>query len=162
MRRGGREHLLFGDVHVSKAIHRWRTALVIRELEDELAALAAFATTEQRLTHLMAEKAQLESAVAARRLSLLHGGTSEAGDPEVARLNVEVAGLDEQIAPLAIASSELHNPSWGLLMRAGLDKSLFARQVERYADVYTSRVSNLESVTPFGILRAAWAPLPHD
>ena len=29
---------------------------------------------------------------------------------------------------------------WGPLMRAGNDKSLFARQVERYADVYTSRV----------------------
>ena len=63
---------------------------------------------------------------------------------------------------MRFAAGTLGNATWGPLMRSGYDKSLFARQVERYADVYTSRVSNLESVTPFGILRAAWAPLPHD
>ena len=47
-------------------------------------------------------------------------------------------------------------------MRAGNDKSLFARQVERYADVYTSRASNLRHPTPFGYLRAARGSLPHD
>ena len=47
-------------------------------------------------------------------------------------------------------------------MRAGNDKSLFARQVERYADVYTSRVSNLRYETPYAYLRAARGSLPHD
>jgi hypothetical protein len=33
---------------------------------------------------------------------------------------------------------------WGYLSRAGLnDKSQLTRQIEKYADVYTSRVSNL-------------------
>ena len=32
---------------------------------------------------------------------------------------------------------------WGYLSRAGLnDKSQFTRQIEKYADIYTSRVSN--------------------
>jgi 5'-nucleotidase len=39
-------------------------------------------------------------------------------------------------------------------MRAGNDKSRLARQIERHADVYTSRVSNLLHLTPFGYLRA--------
>jgi hypothetical protein len=47
-------------------------------------------------------------------------------------------------------------------MRAGADKSLFARQVERYADVYTSRVSNFRYETPYAYLRAARGSLPHD
>jgi hypothetical protein len=47
-------------------------------------------------------------------------------------------------------------------MRAGIDKSLFARQVERYADVYTSRVSNFLAVGPFAMLRAGRLSLPHD
>ena len=47
-------------------------------------------------------------------------------------------------------------------MRAGSDKSLFARQVERYADVYMSRVSNFLYQTPFGFLRANRPSLPHD
>ena len=52
--------------------------------------------------------------------------------------------------------------AWGLRLRAGNDKSLFARQVEKYADIYTSRVSNLLYETPFGYLRAARGSLPHD
>ncbi len=47
-------------------------------------------------------------------------------------------------------------------MRAGIDKSLFARQVERHADVYTSRVSNFLAVGPFALLRAGRLSLPHD
>ena len=54
------------------------------------------------------------------------------------------------------------NERWGLLMRAGNDRSLFARQVERYADLYTSRVSNLGAETPYGYLRARRTNLPHD
>ena len=62
----------------------------------------------------------------------------------------------------AIAGSRLRNEVWGPLMRAGVDKSLFARQVEKYADVYTSRVSNFAAETPYGFLRAARGTLPHD
>jgi len=73
-----------------------------------------------------------------------------------------LVSLDERIAPLARAAGELGNPTWGSLMRAGNDKSLYARQVERYADVYLSRVSNFLYETPFGFLRAARPSLPHD
>jgi len=38
---------------------------------------------------------------------------------------------------------------------------LFARQVERYADIYTSRVSNFLAATPFAYPRAARGSLPH-
>ena len=85
--------------------------------------------------------------------------TSEADRDAV---TAEAATLDEEVAPLARASAEQGNPIWGPLMRAGADKSLFARQVERYADVYTSRVSNLRYETPYGYLRAARGSLPHD
>ena len=40
------------------------------------------------------------------------------------------------------------NQKWGYLSRAGLnDKSQFTRQIEKHADVYTSRVSNLLRLT---------------
>jgi hypothetical protein len=70
--------------------------------------------------------------------------------------------LDDQIAPLAKASSRLLNENWGPLMRTGKDKSLFARQVERYADIYTARVSNFLHHTPFIYLRSHRGSLPHD
>ncbi|MFQ6047596.1 MAG: 5'-nucleotidase domain-containing protein, partial [Gemmatimonadales bacterium] len=69
---------------------------------------------------------------------------------------------DEEITPLAVAANELHNERWGLLMRAGNDKSHLARQVERSADIYMSRVSNFLHQTPFAYLRAPRGSLPHD
>ena len=77
-------------------------------------------------------------------------------------LRERLVALDARIGPLAKASSELVNTRWGLLLRTGNDKSHLARQLERYADIYTSRVSNLLAVTPFAYLRSPRGSLPHD
>ncbi|SDU71357.1 HAD-IG family 5'-nucleotidase [Jiangella alkaliphila] len=152
---------LFGDVHVTKSALRWRTALIMRELEAEIAAAQVFAPDEAELRRFMVEKAVLEDRLAHARMALLRpgaDGTREAVEAERAALRA----LDERIAPLARAAGELGNPTWGPMMRAGNDKSLFARQVEKYADIYTSRVANLGLRTPFAFLRAARTSLPHD
>ena len=47
-------------------------------------------------------------------------------------------------------------------MRAGNDKSLFARQVERYADIYTSRVSNFLFYSPLQYFRSHRDRMPHE
>ena len=50
---------------------------------------------------------------------------------------------------------------WGYLSRAGLnDKSQFTRQIEKYADIYTSRVSNFLRYTPFAYFRFVALPSP--
>ena len=41
-----------------------------------------------------------------------------------------LVALDERIAPIARQSGEILNQRWGLLLRAGNDKSHLARQVE--------------------------------
>ncbi len=78
------------------------------------------------------------------------------------KLREKLVALDAQIAPLARAHGELGNARWGLLFRAGNDKSNLARQIERYADIYTSRVSNFLLETPFVYLRSPRGSLPHD
>jgi 5'-nucleotidase len=78
------------------------------------------------------------------------------------RLRASLEALDGKIAPLARRGGEILNQRWGLLMRAGNDKSHLARQVERFADIYTSRVSNFLFETPFVYLRAPRGSLPHD
>jgi 5'-nucleotidase len=159
---------LFGDVHVSKATLRWRTALILRELEAELADSVTFAADEARLRELMADKEVLEDRLASMRLERVHAKAGGDADRDrqlqraISRLAGQVRRLDDRIGPLARASGELGNARWGPLMRAGSDKSLFARQVERHADVYTSRVSNFGLRTPFAYLRAARTSLPHD
>jgi HAD superfamily 5'-nucleotidase-like hydrolase len=162
---------IYVDVNVSKNVLRWRTALILRELEDELAAQHAFAERQQQLQELMARKEAMELEYSQLRLDLQRR-THRYGPPvatapaeleaRMARLRTELRRLDEQIAPLAMAAGELVNRRWGPLMRVGNDKSHLARQVERYADIYTSRVSNFLYETPFVFLRSPRGSLPHD
>ncbi len=84
------------------------------------------------------------------------------GAGTVDEIRAAISAVDDSITPLAVRAGSLRNQRWGPLMRAGIDKSLFARQVERYADVYTSRVSNFLAVGPFAMLRAGRLSLPHD
>jgi 5'-nucleotidase len=165
---------VYADVHVSSQIRRWRTALVLRELEVEIAAQQGFAAQHAELQRLMAEKERLEREQAQLRLSLQRSSLEYAEAIEESQgrqrhvherlraLKAAQIGLDRLITPLAQQAGELGNRRWGPLMHAGNDKSRLARQIERYADVYTSRVSNLLHVTPFGYLRAPRGNLPHD
>jgi HAD superfamily 5'-nucleotidase-like hydrolase len=166
---------LFGDVHVSKDMLRWRTGLILREIETEIRALEEAREAESELTVLMGQKVALDTRIARLRLARQRmekrygpGCPKEGGDSlesleaAIKAVAEENLALDAKIAPLARAFSVLGNPTWGPLMRAASDKSLFARQVERYADIYTSRVSNFLTATPFAYLRAARGSLPHD
>jgi HAD superfamily 5'-nucleotidase-like hydrolase len=162
---------MFGDVHVTKRALRWRTALVLRELEDEIAAIEAFSAAESTLMEGMAQKQQLETELSHARLQLQR---ARCGYGPIASLSVDeleariqslraaLVGLDSTLGPMAQAATELLNPRWGLLTRAGNDKSHLARQIERYADIYMSRVSNLLHVTPYVYLRSPRGSLPHD
>jgi hypothetical protein len=162
---------LFVDVNVSKKVLRWRTALVVRELEAEIEAFQEFAERQQQLSDMMEQKEELEAEYSAMRLKLqrlregygpVDGRDASSLEDEMASIRDQLVALDERIAPLAKTSSRLVNENWGPLMRTGKDKSLFARQVERYADVYTGRVSNFLHQTPFTYLRSHRGSLPHD
>jgi HAD superfamily 5'-nucleotidase-like hydrolase len=161
---------LFGDIHASKDMRQWRTALILREMEREVRDVQAFAPKQEQLTRLMSRKISLEHELSVLRLAAQRKkgryGPAESGaageDRTIQKVREELVALDEEIGPLARAAGRLGNERWGPLMRAGNDKSLFTRQVERYADVYTSQVSNFLYVTPFGFLRASRSSLPHD
>ncbi len=162
---------IWGDVRVTKSVLRWRTCLVLRELEGEIEANGGFEPQQAELRRRMGAKQRLEAEHCRLRLTrqrLHHGyGPPSAHQPRELRaaedeLWARMQAMDAEIAPLARASSALSHPIWGPLMRAGNDKSMLARQVERSADIYTSRVSNLGAVTPFAYLRSPRGSLPHD
>ncbi len=170
---------MFGDVHLTNKVLRWRTALILRELDDEVEAITSFHADEHVLSQKMALKQQLEDELSHARLAVqrrrdgygpaVDAAPGPAPGPGIdelqaraAALRARLIALDAEIAPLARAASRLHHPRWGLLTRAGNDKSHLARQVERYADLYTSRVSNFLRVTPFEYLRSPRGSLPHD
>lgn len=162
---------IFADVHASKRTVRWRTALVLREIEDDIAANDASADEEARLGALMRDKTALERRLALLRLDLMrrrHGrpavvdGPQSEVEADIERLKTDLATLDGVISPLAEGVGRSPHPRWGAIMRAGIDKSHMARQIERYADVYTSRVSNFLGATPSAYFRSPKSSLPHD
>jgi HAD superfamily 5'-nucleotidase-like hydrolase len=164
---------VFADVHVTKDVLRWRTALVVRELEQEIEDADAFADKQAQLVAWMDQKAALEHRGSQLRLYLQRKEQGYLPPPGAARDSAAVRGelsglrgeldaVDQRVAELARAASELGNRRWGPLLRAGNDKSRMARQLERYADIYTSRVSNLGYYTPFAYLRPPAGTLPHD
>jgi 5'-nucleotidase len=162
---------IYVDVKISKSVLRWRTALVLWELEGEVAAAEARLEREARLAELMAEKEQLDALGCQIRLDLqrLHGGygpkvaaTEEELTKALAEVRAKLLELDHTISPMAAAVASTPNSNWGSLLYAGNDKSHLARQVERSADIYTSRVSNFLFRTPFAYLRSQRGTLPHD
>jgi hypothetical protein len=162
---------VYADVHVTKDLLRWRTALVVRELEDEIANAQSFRAKQAELNGLMQHKTALEQQYSQLRLLLSRQEHGYAPGPDqpigvvrarMAEIRSELAELDQRVGELARQSSELGNKRWGPILRAGNDKSRMARQLERYADIYTSRVSNLAYYTPYGYLRPPAGTLPHD
>lgn len=163
------DHIV-GDVQITKDILRWRTALIVRELEDELVALERFAPRRRKLSELIAAKEEAEREYCGLKLALQRreagygpreGAVRDAG-PRIGRLRARMDSLDARIEPLTEEMNSLHNRRWGLLLRAGNDKSYLARMVEQYADIYMSRVSNMAIQTPFAYMRSTYVTMPHD
>lgn len=162
---------VFADVRVSKVELRWRTALILRELEDEIFQIQTFGADQDRLTTMMAEKVRFENLLSQARLNLQRRRFDRENAPDrslddlekrVTSLRVHLLELDAGIVPFARTASSLNNERWGLLLRAGNDKSHLAHQLERSADVYTSRVSNFMLASPYAFLRSSRGSMPHD
>ncbi|XP_077217749.1 uncharacterized protein LOC143852238 isoform X2 [Tasmannia lanceolata] len=167
---------IYTDVSISKVHLRWRTALICRELEKEFNALIQSRGHREALVELMHQKELVGDLFNQLRLALQRRtqgrpaqtlGATKMGDQELTecmqKLLIVMQRLDQKIAPMLEADGEHFNRRWGYLSRAGLwDKSHLTRQIERYADIYTSRVSNFLHYTPFMYFCAQEQTLAHD
>ena len=54
------------------------------------------------------------------------------------------------------------NPYWGLMFKEGNENCRFGEQVEHYACLYTSRVSNLLFYSPMQYFRSPREAMPHE
>lgn len=96
----------------------------------------------------------------------LQGETLRAARAELRRRSETLRGAarktDEDIDQLELDIEHAFNPHWGPLFKAGAENSRFGEQVEDYACVYTSRVSNFLSYSPFQYFRSPRDHLPHE
>lgn len=167
---------IYTDVSQSKVHLRWRTALICRELEEEYSALIRSMDHRLTLIELINQKEVVGDLFNQLRLALQRRtkgrpaqtlAATNMDDQELTesmqKLLIVMRRLDQKIAPMLEADGEHFNKRWGFLSRAGLwDKSHLMRQIEKYADIYTSRVSNFLQYTPFMYFRSQEQTLAHD
>ncbi|KAL2459790.1 HAD-superfamily hydrolase [Forsythia ovata] len=167
---------IYTDVSQSKVHLRWRTALICRELEQEYSALIHNQGHRAKLVELINQKEVVGDLFNQLRLALQRRtkgrpaqtlAATRMDDEEltesIQKLLIVMQRLDQKIAPMLEADGEHFNKRWGFLSRAGLwDKSHLMRQIEKYADIYTSRVSNFLHYTPFMYFHAQEQSLAHD
>ncbi len=171
---------IYGDIVKSKKSSLWRTCMVVEELEHELAylgrhaeqmrSLAAHERLEVRLEdELNLERARLNSVE--RHLAHLdfEEGSRELLEQErldAKRLLEELRRASREVGAEVVRLSGLieagFNPHWGLAFKEGAENSRFGEQVEDYACLYTSRVSNLLFSSPMQYFRAPRAVMPHE
>eukprot|EP00276_Gloeochaete_wittrockiana_P015045 CAMPEP_0184336096 /NCGR_PEP_ID=MMETSP1089-20130417/4521_1 /TAXON_ID=38269 ORGANISM="Gloeochaete wittrockiana, Strain SAG46.84" /NCGR_SAMPLE_ID=MMETSP1089 /ASSEMBLY_ACC=CAM_ASM_000445 /LENGTH=629 /DNA_ID=CAMNT_0026661035 /DNA_START=66 /DNA_END=1954 /DNA_ORIENTATION=- len=173
---------MFGDVNMSKRRLKWRTALILREFERELEILDRTRSYYERYVKLHAEKESLEHQFSLLRLAHIRRRFAAVSHPRIYDADVEQwmqdndVAVDERIAnvrrrlirldalmiPLLNNEAREFNKLWGSLFRAANEKSYLTREIERYADIYTSRVSNMLPYTPFKYFRARRLGLVHE
>ncbi|KAL9671670.1 hypothetical protein QQ045_009240 [Rhodiola kirilowii] len=167
---------IYTDVSQSKVHLRWRTALICRELEDEYGALIRGRDHRAKLVELIHHKETVGDLFNQLRLAFQRRtkgrpaqtlAATNLDDLELTesmqKLLIIMQKLDREIAPMLEAEGEHFNQRWGYLSRAGLwDKSHLMRQIEKYADIYTSRVSNFLHYSPFMYFRSQEQTLAHD
>jgi FMN phosphatase YigB (HAD superfamily) len=143
---------IYGDILRSKRDTSWRTAMIIPEMDRELEQVQRHAPALDRLGELEEVRFQLNLERTARALD---GDRARALGEDARALNREIAQLEQEIA-------DAFSPYWGMLFRDRAELSAFGTQVEDYACVYTSRVSNFGLYSPVWYFRSPRDRMAHE
>lgn len=172
---------IFGDVLRAKKVSAWRTLMVIQELGDELRAAQRFEPEIARMHRLEHHRYQLLDVLRERQAEyktvLRKIEQAEAAEEPksteldadrsrlkraVDRLRMQVKSIEAEHAELEDEISRAHHPFWGSAFKAESELSSFGEQVERYACVYTDRVTNLLHYGPNHFFRGPRHRMAHE
>jgi len=143
---------IYGDILRSKRSTSWRTAMVIPEMERELERTMSNQADVLELEQLEESVFQLELD---RSALAMDGKRSQELNAQLKDLNHRARELDTRIA-------DAFNPAWGQLFRDRAELSAFGAQVEDYACIYTSRVSNFRFYSPSFYVRSPRDRMAHE
>ncbi len=171
---------IYGDILRLKKQHMWRTAMVLQELDREISVWEKREGQIRDLDLLDRRRRNLESEIDYQGLRikkiqrLLEDETTAVSlhtrlDEEKRRtkdaldsLRVRHGLMAEEVHSLEASLERAYNPYWGSCLREDNENSRFGEQVNDYADLYTSRVSNFLSYSPLRYFRAPRRPMPHE
>jgi HAD superfamily 5'-nucleotidase-like hydrolase len=144
---------IYGDVVSIKKTFNWRTALVLEPLAEEIEAVKRSAKIQKEIDKHMSAKEALEYKLNANE---------NASKEELNNFFSEIDKVNGIISEQLELHKHYFNPYWGEMMRAGLEESRFADQVEKYACIYMTKVSDLLSYSPRTYFRPFRRILPHE
>jgi HAD superfamily 5'-nucleotidase-like hydrolase len=167
---------IYGDILRAKKSSVWRTAMVVQELEQELMLSERFAPRLRQLDELDRKRRNLDAEIDYQQLLLKSLQKTEEDGAQTAPLEAAKrrarqtleehrAALREVTATYDRLEQEVDlcfNGSWGPLFKEGNENSRFGEQVEDYACLYTSRVSNFLAYSPLRYFRAPRTKMPHE
>jgi HAD superfamily 5'-nucleotidase-like hydrolase len=174
---------IYGDILRSKKESAWRTAMIIQEMEaevhahdtckqdlrrrDELEELRGKLEDELRYHHAHVKELtrQIETHAdkgmnGAAAIALESDRTRE--KKNVDRVRTRLRDLDREIDALDERTAKRFHPFWGSLLKEASEKSSFGDQVEEYACLYTSRVSNFLAYSPLQHFHSPRDRMPHE
>ncbi len=173
---------IYGDILRSKKESAWRTAMIIQELEGEVLAYDSCREDFERAEHLEDVRDRLEDELRfyqnrykelTRRLELPRGKTNGAvkteGEAERARVKRAIDHVRERLRHVGPELEAIErrvdqrfHPFWGSLLKEENEESSFGAQVEEYACLYTSRVSNFLAYSPQQYFRSPRDEMAHE
>lgn len=165
---------IYGDILRAKKSSVWRTAMIVWELEQELMLSERYASRLKQLDELDRKRRNLDAEVDYQQLllkSLARRSDEEGPSVEAAKRQARqvleqhraaLREVTETYDRLELEVDLSYNPSWGPLFKEGNENSRFGEQVEDYACLYTSRVSNFLAYSPLRYFRAPRAKMPHE
>jgi len=181
---------IYGDILRSKKESVWRTAMIIQELETEVHAHQACADDFEQTLHLEDAREHLEDDLRfyqarykelSRLIDAKPNGDAPpaAGDGprttkteleaergrvkrSVERVRGRLRTVESELSVLERRIDSRFHPFWGSLLKEGTEESSFGAQVEEYACVYTSRVSNFLAYSPQQHFRGARDVMAHE
>ena len=179
---------IYGDIVKSKKSSSWRTALVLSDLEHELAVRDRYRSALEEIESLTRLRNQLAEESGDQRNLLrqidklepdmlndvvgdgvltneeceaLREKGVQASRRRYERLKRHHERVYDRLKEVRKEVGAAFNPYWGSVFSERYDTSLFGAQVENYACIYTSRVSNFRFVSAARKFHAPHGSLPH-
>ncbi|MDB4946472.1 MAG: superfamily [Labilithrix sp.] len=174
---------IYGDILRSKKDSAWRTVMIMQELETEIAAyesckedFSAIEILDDQREHLEDDLRYYQARIKEISRHIEHAtGAKANGTPTtdldaermrfkraVERIRGKLRQIDAEITSMERRIDLRFHPYWGSLLKEGAEQSSFGKQVDEYACLYTSRVSNFLAYSPQQTFRSPRDVMAHE
>ena len=177
---------IYGDILRSRKSSTWRTVMIVQEMQAELERWKELRTQTDAIEMLEAQLVEVTSTLSQEQWLAYNLGSLSKELQDRPQLLAKFAGENIQerlqgqlrferdilrrkrralLGQLLEHERQLQthfNRWWGRIFKMNNKNSVFGEQVQDYACLYTSSVTNFVHYSPLHYFRAPLAPMPHE